>query len=94
MVVRPLIFLTFLVIFYAGFSYGSNVIWFSVLNGTASLVLSSPPYNFRASFVGLSYVSPLIGVILGSIYTGRVGKWFVLKMARRNNGIMEPEHRL
>lgn len=94
MVLRPLIFLTFPVIFYAGFSYGSNVIWFSVLNGTASLVLSSPPYNFRASFVGLSYLSPLIGVIFGSIYTGRVGKWFVLKMARRNNGIMEPEHRL
>jgi hypothetical protein len=94
MMVRPLIFLTFPVIFYAGFSYGSNVIWFSVLNGTASLVLSSPPYNFRASMVGLSYVSPFIGVIIGSICTGRVGKWDVIKMARRNNGIMEPEHRL
>jgi hypothetical protein len=23
-----------------------------------------------------------------------VGKWFVIKMARRNNGIMEPERRL
>jgi hypothetical protein len=51
MMVRPLIFLTFPVIFYAGFSYDSNVIWFSVLSGTASLVLSSPPYNFRASMV-------------------------------------------
>ena len=44
--------------------------------------------------VGLSYVSPLIGVIIGSTYTGRIGDWFVIKMARRNKGIMEPEHRL
>ena len=33
MVARPLIFLTFPVIFYAGFSYGSNLVWFNVLNG-------------------------------------------------------------
>ena len=36
MMARPLIFLTFPVIFYAGFSYGSNLVWFNVLNGTAS----------------------------------------------------------
>lgn len=34
MMTRPLIFLTFPVIFYAGFSYGSNLVWFNVLNGT------------------------------------------------------------
>ncbi len=94
MMIRPLIYLTFPVIFYAGFSYGSNLVWFNVLNGTASLILGGTPYNFAASMVGLSYVSPLIGVIIGSIYTGRIGDWFVIKMARRNGGIMEPEHRL
>lgn len=41
-VTRPLVFLTFPIIAYAGFSYGSNLIWFNVLNGTASSVLSSP----------------------------------------------------
>jgi len=54
MVSRPLIFLTFPVIAYAGFSYGSNLVWFNVLNGTASLILGSPPYNFPAWAVGLS----------------------------------------
>jgi hypothetical protein len=49
MMVRPLIFLTFPVIAYAGFSYGSNLIWFNVLNGTASLVLAGAPYNFSVS---------------------------------------------
>jgi hypothetical protein len=49
MMVRPLIFLTFPVIAYAGFSYGSNLIWFNVLNGTASLILAGAPYNFSVS---------------------------------------------
>ncbi|KAL1310666.1 hypothetical protein AAFC00_000932 [Neodothiora populina] len=93
MVIRPLKFLTFPVIFYAGFSYGSNLIWFNFLNGTASLILGGT-YNFESSMVGLSYLSPLIGVVIGSIYTGPIGDKMVLKLARRNGGILEPEHRL
>ncbi|MCJ1424328.1 hypothetical protein MMC29_002215 [Sticta canariensis] len=93
-ILRPLIFLSFPVIFYAGFSYGSSLIWFNVLNGTASLILSGAPYKFSSTMVGLAYISPLIGVALGSLYTGRIGDWVVLKMARRNGGIMHSEYRL
>ena len=64
-ILRPLIFLSFPVIFYAGFSYGSNLIWLNVLNGTASLILSGAPYKFSSTMVGLAYISPLIGVALG-----------------------------
>ena len=65
MVFQPLILLSFPVILYAGFSYGSNLIWFNVLNGTASLILSGKPYGFSSSMVGLSYLSPLLGAVLG-----------------------------
>ncbi|KIX03955.1 uncharacterized protein Z518_07508 [Rhinocladiella mackenziei CBS 650.93] len=82
------------VIFYAGFSYGSYLIWFNVLNATASLILSSPPYSFKASMVGLSYVSTCIGVIFGCFFTGKFSDWLTIRLARRNNGIMEPEQRL
>lgn len=64
-ILRPLIFLTFPVISYAGFSYGSNLVWFNVLNGTASLILSRAPYGFPSTMVGLAYISPLIGTTLG-----------------------------
>lgn len=94
MMIRPLIFLSFPVIAYSGFCYGSNLVWFNVLNGTASLILSGNPYNFKASMVGVSYVSPLIGVFIGAVYTGRFGDWFLVRMARARGGIMEPEHRL
>ena len=62
---RPLIFLSFPVILYAGFCYGSNLIWFNVLNGTTSLILSKQPFGFSSSMVGLSYISPLIGSTIG-----------------------------
>lgn len=71
-----------------------TIVWFNVLNGTASLILSSPPYNFKPSMAGLAYISAWVGVGLGFVFTGTFGTWFVTRMARRNNGIMEPEYRL
>jgi hypothetical protein len=88
---RPLLFLSLPSVVYAGSSYGSNLVWFNVLNGTASLILSAAPYNFSSSMVGLSYVSPLIGVACGSFYSGVIGDRIVLWLARRN---LESEHRL
>ncbi|BCS21314.1 putative MFS transporter [Aspergillus puulaauensis] len=87
-------YLSWPVIFYAGFSYGSYLIWFNVLNGTASIVLGSAPYNFSSSMVGLSYLACCLGVILGSLFTGRFSDWLTVKLARRNGGIMEAEQRL
>ncbi|KAH6886891.1 putative MFS transporter [Thelonectria olida] len=92
--IRSLKFLGWPVIFYAGFSYGSYLIWFNVLNATASIILSGPPYNFGSSMVGLSYLSCCMGVIIGSFVSGRLSDWLTIKLARRNNGIMEAEHRL
>jgi hypothetical protein len=91
---RSLKYLTWPVVFYAGFSYGSYLIWFTVLNSTASIILSGAPYHFKASMVGLSYVSCCIGVIFGSLVSGKCSDWLTIKLARRNNGIMEAEHRL
>ncbi|EAW15152.1 putative MFS transporter [Aspergillus clavatus NRRL 1] len=91
---QTLYYLSWPVIFYAGFSYGSYLIWFNVLNATASLVLASPPYNFSSSMVGLSYIACCLGVIAGSLFTGRFSDWLTIKLARRNGGVMEAEQRL
>ncbi|OGE54616.1 hypothetical protein PENARI_c006G11789 [Penicillium arizonense] len=89
-----LYYLSWPVIFYAGFSYGSYLVLFNILNGTASIILGGAPYNFGSSMVGLSYLACCLGVILGSIFTGRFSDWLTIKLARRNNGVMEAEHRL
>lgn len=65
MVLRPLIYMSFPVVFFSGFMYGAVICYFNVLNGTASLILSSPPYNFQSSMVGLTYISSVIGVFIG-----------------------------
>ena len=69
MIFRPLIYFTFPIISFSGFMYGAIVCYFNILNGTASVILSSPPYNFSASMVGLAYVSCLVGVFLGQVQT-------------------------
>lgn len=65
MVLRPLIFLSFPVIFAAGFMYGAILCYFNVLNGTTSLILAGAPYNFSSSMVGLTYVACLLGSATG-----------------------------
>lgn len=81
-------------VFYAGWAYGSTLIWFNVLNATASVVFSAPPYNFSPAIVGVTYIACLIGVLIGFLFCGRVSDWLALKLARRNQGIFEPEQRL
>lgn len=66
---RPLLLLRFPIIFWCGFQYGSNLMWFNVLNATAALILASPPYNFSSSYIGVAYVAPLVGVLLGYFLT-------------------------
>ncbi|KAJ1303662.1 hypothetical protein OPQ81_008090 [Rhizoctonia solani] len=82
------------VIFYAGFSYGTYLVWFNILNATASIILGGSPYDFSPAIVGLSYLACIIGVTIASIFTGVFSDWFVIRMARRNKGIFEPEQRL
>ncbi|GKU06720.1 transporter protein hol1 [Fusarium langsethiae] len=91
---RSIEYLSWPVIFFAGFSYGSYLIWFNVLNATASIVLSGPGYDFKPSMVGLSYLSCCLGTIIAFCVAGRMSDWLTVKLARRNNGIMEAEHRL
>ena len=68
---RPLLLLRFPVIFWCGFQYGSNLMWFNVLNATAALVLTGAPYNFTPSLIGVAYIAPLIGVLIGYIPLSR-----------------------
>jgi hypothetical protein len=62
---RPFTFVALPVVLYSGFAYGCTVVWALLNSGTASLILSSPPYNFKASIVGLFSLASLLGCIVG-----------------------------
>ncbi|KAI9879485.1 MAG: hypothetical protein M1823_006831, partial [Watsoniomyces obsoletus] len=51
-------------------------------------------YNFSALGVGLIYLSPFIGGVLGTAVAGKLSDVIVQFMARRNGGVYEPEFRL
>ncbi|KAM3559150.1 hypothetical protein MY1884_003609 [Beauveria asiatica] len=91
---QALRYLSWPTVFYSGFAYGTYLIWFNIFNATASIILGGPPYHFQPSIVGLSYLSCIVGVIVGAAYTGVFSDWFVIRMARRNGGVYEPEQRL
>jgi MFS family permease len=44
--------------------------------------------------VGVTYLAPLLGAIIGGIVAGPVSDMYTLRLARRNGGIREPEQRL
>ncbi|KAJ5814800.1 MFS transporter [Penicillium riverlandense] len=70
------------------------ILYCGVLNGTASIILGSPPYNFKSSWVGLSYLSSCLGVVAAVFIVGPFSDWLNLKLARRNHGVLEAEYRL
>ncbi|OBS15184.1 hypothetical protein FPOA_13926 [Fusarium poae] len=95
MVYRPVLMIFRLpTVSWAGFLYGINLAWYNVLNGTASPVLSSSPYNWSAALVGCVYAGPIIGAAIACLWVGKAADWIALWLARRNGGIREPEHRL
>lgn len=82
------------VVFYSGFSYGTYLVWFNILNATASIILGGEPYNFTPAIIGLSYISCIVGTTFAALFTGAFSDWVVIRLARRNRGVFEPEQRL
>ena len=91
---RPFPILQFPIVLFSGFIYGLYLSWFALLNGTVSIFLSSAPYDFAASIVGLTYVAQLIGLYISVPLGGKLGDLLTIYLARRNKGVMEPEFRL
>jgi MFS family permease len=94
MVTRPLVFLSFPVVAFCGLTYGFNLGWLAVLNATVAFFFEDEPHYFGGRMVGLAFVSPLIGVAIGSLACGFVGDRLVLRKAHHNDGILESEYRL
>ncbi|KAL2671165.1 hypothetical protein Neosp_013739 [[Neocosmospora] mangrovei] len=81
-------------VLYTGIQCANCVLFLVLLSTINSIVFSRPPYNFNTAGVGLMLLGPFVGNLIGSIYGGLLGDWLIVRLARRNGGIFEPEMRL
>lgn len=58
------------------------------------MLLGAAPYNFPATMVGVAFLSPLLFGGIACVWAGKLSDILALRLAKRNGGIREPEHRL
>ena len=81
-------------VLYVALLYGLVTAAFQVSVTLISTYLPAPPYNFSASQVGLMSIPAFVGNTLGAIVNVPFSDRLILWLARKNNGVYEPEMRL
>lgn len=91
---RPFFLYLYPSVLYGSLQYSMSVVWLIVISETVSDIFKNPPYGYSQQTVGLFYLGPFIGGVLGSLLTGFTGDRITRYMVARNHGIYEPEFRL
>ena len=93
--VRPFLLFAYPSILWSALIYAMSIGWLIVLSECVGHIFEDrDSYNFTPLQVGLVYISPFIGGIIGTAIAGKVSDLIVRFMARRNGGVYEPEFRL
>jgi hypothetical protein len=56
--------------------------------------LIAKPYNFNAAQIGLFHLGGFTGTLLATLTAPPLIDWLIVRLAKRNEGIFEPEMRL
>ncbi|KAF2824115.1 MFS general substrate transporter [Ophiobolus disseminans] len=92
--VRPFILYAYPAVLWSSLVYALAVGWLIVLSESVAHIYHDVSYNFTPLQVGLVYISPFVGGVLGTAVAGKVSDLVVRFMARKNDGVYEPEFRL
>ncbi|OLN87607.1 putative MFS-type transporter C1271.10c-like protein 11 [Colletotrichum chlorophyti] len=92
--ILPLHVITLPHVIFTSLQFASGVCWLVLFMSVVSIVFSAPPYNFNTAAVGYMTLGPFVGNIFGSLYGGPFADWAVVRLAKRNGGLFEPEMRL
>ncbi|KAM0430880.1 hypothetical protein ACHAPT_005512 [Fusarium lateritium] len=90
----PLHVITLPHVFFTALQFASGICWLVLHMSVVSIVFAQPPYSFTTAGIGYMTLGPFVGNVLGSIYGGPLSDWVIMRLARRNGGIFEPEMRL
>ncbi|KAF3925357.1 hypothetical protein ABW20_dc0109876 [Dactylellina cionopaga] len=81
-------------VIFSGLQWGAQDAWLSFYLTTEDDLWYDEPWNYSNYGVALMNVPCLIGAIIGCLYAGPLSDYFVLWMAKKNNGVKEAEYRL
>ena len=84
----------FPIVAFACFQYGTAIAWLSILATTEANLFASPPYNFGTIAIGNLNIATFVGFLFGAVFGAPVNDRLVVRLARRNRGVYEPEMRL
>lgn len=92
---RPFVLFAYPAVLWSTAIYTLSIGWLIVLSEVMSNIYQGRSnYNFTSLQVGLVYISPFVGALLGTGVAGRVSDVLARYMTRRNGGIYEPEFRI
>ncbi|RMD41669.1 hypothetical protein DV735_g3431, partial [Chaetothyriales sp. CBS 134920] len=92
---RPFILITYPGVLWSSLVYSLSIGWLIVLSESVTYIFGHrSSYHFSALGVGLVYLSPFVGALIGTLVAGKLSDLIVKWMARRNGGVYEPEFRL
>lgn len=92
--IRPFILFAYPAVLWSSLVYALAVGWLIVLSESVAHIYSDVSYHFTPLQVGLVYISPFVGGVLGTAVAGKISDLVVRFMARKNDGVYEPEFRL
>ncbi|KAF2025016.1 MFS general substrate transporter [Setomelanomma holmii] len=92
--IRPFILYAYPAVLWSSLVYALAVGWLIVLSESVAHIYEDTSYNFTPLQVGLVYISPFVGGVLGTAVAGKVSDLLVRFLARKNDGVYEPEFRL
>ena len=90
----PLHVITLPHVLFTSIQFAAVVAWLVLLVAMISVIFSMPPYNFTTAGVGNMTLGPFVGNLFGTLYGGPLSDWIVVRLARRNRNVFEPEMRL
>ncbi|KAI5861503.1 MFS general substrate transporter [Durotheca rogersii] len=93
-VIKPFPLICFPAVIFSTLVYGSFFCWLLMIGVLSVTVFSAPPYSLTPAQIGLTNVPLAIGALIFSPLSGWMSDAIPVWMAKRNNGIYEPEFRL
>lgn len=94
MVIRPFVILANPAVIWSTLLLSITTAWFVVVSFVIAQIFSSPPYLLEPMAIGYMSAGPTVGGVLGSVICGLVSDPIATRLAKKNNGIYEPEFRL